>query len=147
MGLASLEPQFWEAFCRLVNREDLVGYQFAEGEKQTFLISEVSEIFKEKTREEWIELLYDADCCCEPINSVSEAFVDPQLLARDMITETDHPTEGRLKQIGIPLKFSETPGAIRLTAPNHGEHTLEVLKDLGYEDKEITQMGAEGVID
>ena len=73
--------------------------------------------------------------------------MDPQLLARDMITETDHPTEGRLKQIGIPLKFSETPGAIRLAAPNHGEHTLEVLKDLGYADKEITQMEAEGVID
>jgi len=110
MGLASLEPQFWEAFCRLVNREDLIGYEFAEGEKQTFLM-------------------------------------DPQLLARDMIIETDHPTEGRLKQIGIPLRFSETPGAIRLAAPNHGEHTIEILKELGYEDKEITQMEAEGVID
>jgi crotonobetainyl-CoA:carnitine CoA-transferase CaiB-like acyl-CoA transferase len=147
MGLASLEPQFWEAFCRLVNREGLVGYQFAEGEKQTFLISEVSEIFKDKTREEWIELLGDADCCCEPVNSVSEAFVDPQLLARDMIIETDHPTEGRLKQIGIPLKFSETPGAIRLAAPNHGEHTLEILKKLGYEDGEISDMEKEGVIE
>jgi crotonobetainyl-CoA:carnitine CoA-transferase CaiB-like acyl-CoA transferase len=107
----------------------------------------VSEIFKDKTREEWIELLGDADCCCEPVNSVSEAFVDPQLLARDMIIETDHPTEGRLKQIGIPLKFSETPGAIRLAAPNHGEHTLEILKKLGYEDGEISDMEKEGVIE
>ena len=147
MGLGALEPQFWEAFCKLVNREDLVGYQFAEGEKQTHLISEVSGIFKEKTRQEWIGFLKDTDCCCEPINSVSEALMDSQLLAREMILEADHPTEGRLKQIGIPVKFSETPGSLRLAPPNHGEHTLEVLKDLGYEDKEITQMEAEGVID
>ena len=147
MGLGALESQFWETFCRLVNREDLVGYQFAEGEKQVDLIAEVSEIFSERTRQEWVELLKDADCCCEPVNSVSEAFLDPQLQARDMILQTDHPSGGQLKQIGIPVKFSETPGAIRLAPPNFGEHTQEVLRDLGYEDKEITQMEAEGVID
>lgn len=146
MGLGALEPQFWEAFCKLVNREDLVGYQFAEGEKQTHLISEVSGIFKEKTRQEWIGFLKDTDCCCEPVNSVSEALMDSQLLAREMILEADHPTEGRLKQIGIPVKFSETPGSLRLAPPNHGEHTQEILKGLGYEDEEIGRMEEEGVI-
>jgi len=147
MGLGALEPQFWEAFCKLVNREDLVGYQFAEGEKQTHLISEVSGIFKEKTRQEWIGFLKDTDCCCEPVNSVSEALMDSQLLAREMILEADHPTEGRLKQIGIPVKFSETPGSLRLAPPNHGEHTQEILKGLGYEDGEISDMEKEGVIE
>jgi len=147
MGLGALEPQFWEAFCKLVNREDLVGYQFAEGEKQTHLISEVSGIFKEKTRQEWIGFLKDTDCCCEPVNSVSEALMDSQLLAREMILEADHPTEGRLKQIGIPVKFSETPGSLRLAPPNHGEHTREILKGLGYEDGEISDMEKEGVIE
>ena len=147
MGLGALEPQFWEAFCKLVNREDLVGYQFAEGEKQTHLISEVSGIFKEKTRQEWIGFLKDTDCCCEPVNSVSEALMDSQLLAREMILEVDHPTEGRLKQIGIPVKFSETPGSLRLAPPNHGEHTQEILKGLGYEDGEIRDMEKEGVIE
>ena len=146
MGLGALEPQFWEAFCKLVNREDLVGYQFAEGKKQTHLISEVSGIFKEKTRQEWIGFLKDTDCCCEPVNSVSEALMDSQLLAREMILEADHPTEGRLKQIGIPVKFSETPGSLRLAPPNHGEHTQEILKGLGYEDEEIGRMEEEGVI-
>ncbi len=147
MGLGALEPQFWEAFCKLVNREDLVGYQFAEGEKQTHLISEVSGIFKEKTRQEWVGFLKDTDCCCEPVNSVSEALMDSQLLAREMILEADHPTEGRLKQIGIPVKFSETPGSLRLAPPNHGEHTQEILKGLGYEDGEISDMEKEGVIE
>ncbi|UCD87149.1 MAG: CoA transferase [Desulfobacterales bacterium] len=147
MGLGALEPQFWETFCKLVNREDLVRHQFAEGEKQEYLISEVSKIFKERTRQEWIDFLRNADCCCEPVNSVSEALVDPQLLARDMILQTDHPTEGKLTQIGIPVKFSETPGTIRLAPPNHGEHTQEILKRLGYDDEEISRMEEEEVIE
>jgi crotonobetainyl-CoA:carnitine CoA-transferase CaiB-like acyl-CoA transferase len=145
MGLGALEPQFWEAFCKLVNRKDLVRHQFAEGEKQEHLISEVSKIFKEKTRQEWIEFLWNADCCCEPVNSISEALVDPQLVARDMILQTDHRTEGKLTQIGIPVKFSDTPGTIRLAPPNHGEHTQEVLKELGYDDEEISRMEEEGI--
>ena len=147
MGLGALEPQFWEAFCRSVNREDLVGHQFDEGEKQAHVISEVSNIFKEKTRQEWIQFLGDIDCCCEPVNSVTEALQDTQLRARDMILQTDHPTEGRLKQIGIPVKFSETPGTIRLAPPDHGEHTRETLKGLGFADEEIHEMEEEGVIE
>lgn len=146
MGLGALEPQFWEAFCKLVNREDLIAYQYAEGERQAHLISEVSEIFKEKTRQEWMEFLKSSDCCCEPVNLVSEALSDPQLLARDMIRETDHGSGESLKQIGIPLKFSETPGTIRLAPPRHGEHTQEVLKGLGYTDEEIREMEETGII-
>jgi crotonobetainyl-CoA:carnitine CoA-transferase CaiB-like acyl-CoA transferase len=146
MGLAALEPQFWEAFCRAVEREDLIGYQFAEGAKQEYLVAEVSQIFEEKTRQEWVALLRNVDCCCEPVNSVSEALADPQLLARDMILEMDHTTEGKIKQIGIPIKFSETPGAIRLIPPGHGEHTTEILRELGYQDEEIRKMGEDGVI-
>jgi crotonobetainyl-CoA:carnitine CoA-transferase CaiB-like acyl-CoA transferase len=146
MGLAALEPQFWEGFCKTVKREDLIEYQFSEGERQADLIVEVSKIFKDKTRAEWIELLKEADCCCEPVNSVSEALTDPQLLARDMILEMDHPTEGEIKQMGIPMKFSETPGAITLAPPGHGEHTVEILGALGYDDEEIKKMEEEGVI-
>jgi len=146
MGLAALEPQFWEVFCTTVEREDLLEYQFSEGEGQAYLIAEVSKIFKDKTRAEWVEFLKTADCCCEPVNSVSEALSDPQLLARDMILEMDHPTEGRIKQIGIPMRFSETPGAITLTPPGHGEHTIEILGALGYEDEEIKKMEEQGII-
>ena len=146
MGLAALEPQFWEDFCTTVEREDLIEYQFSEGERQTYLIAEVSKIFKDRTRAEWVELLKTSDCCCEPVNSVSEALNDPQLLARDMILEVDHPTEGRIKQTGIPMKFSETPGEITLTPPEHGEHTLEILGTLGYGDEEIKKMEEQGAI-
>jgi crotonobetainyl-CoA:carnitine CoA-transferase CaiB-like acyl-CoA transferase len=146
MALAAVEPRFWRDFCKTVEREDLIEYQFSEDERQAHVIAELSDIFKDKTRAEWVELLKTADCCCEPVNSVSEALTDPQLLARDMILEMEHPTEGRIKQTGIPMKFSETPGAITLTPPDHGEHTNEVLKALGYEDEEIKNMEEQGII-
>ena len=146
MGLAALEPQFWENFCTTVERKDLIEYQFAEGERQVDLIAEVSKIFKGKTRAEWVELFKRADCCCEPVNSVSDALTDPQLLAREMILEVEHPTEGRIKQAGIPMKFSETPGAITLAPPGYGEHTNEVLQALGYGEEEIKKMGEQGII-
>jgi crotonobetainyl-CoA:carnitine CoA-transferase CaiB-like acyl-CoA transferase len=147
MGLGALEEQFWEAFCKAVNREDLVPFQFSGGEKQVDVIAEVSRIFKEKTREEWIDFLQDTDFCCEPANSVSEAMSDPQLVAREMIVETDHPTEGRLEQIGIPIKFSDTPGSIRLNSPGHGEHTDEILLGLGYEEDDLKAFKEKGIIE
>ncbi len=146
MGLAALEPKFWEAFCRSVKRKDLIDHQFAEGEKQDELIAEITAIFRKRTRHEWTRFFKDHDCCCEPVNSVSQALSDPQVLARDMILETDHPTEGRIKQIGIPVKFSKTLGEIRLPAPDHGEHTAEILRGLGYEKGQIEKMEEEGII-
>jgi crotonobetainyl-CoA:carnitine CoA-transferase CaiB-like acyl-CoA transferase len=146
MGLAALEPQFWKNFCETVGRRDLIACQFSEGERQTQLIAEVSEIFKGKTKAQWVELLETADCCCEPVNSVSEALADPQLLARDMILEVEHPTIGRIKQTGIALKFSETPGEITLAPPGHGEHTIEMLEALGFEGREIKEMEEKGII-
>ena len=147
VGLGALETRFWEAFCKAIDRQDLVEHQFAGGEKQRILIDEVSRIFRQKTRQAWIDHLKEADCCCEPVNAVSEAVSDPQLLARNMLVEMDHPTEGRVKQIGIPFKFSETPGAVRLSPPRHGEHTREVLKSLGYDEKEMEVLEREGVIE
>jgi crotonobetainyl-CoA:carnitine CoA-transferase CaiB-like acyl-CoA transferase len=146
MALGALERQFWEAFCRAVGREDLAPFQFAEGDTQTDLVGEVSRIFKEKTRQEWIDFAGDKDFCCEPVNSVSEAISDPQLVAREMILGTGDPGEKKRRQIGFPVKFSETPGSVRFGAPAHGEHTREILVSLGYEESEIRELDEKGVI-
>ena len=146
MGLGALESQFWESFCKAVDREDFIPLQFAEGEEQADLITEVSRIFKQKTRREWMDSLKQTDCCCEPVNSVSEAISDPQVQSRDMVLETLHPVAGPLKQIGMPVKFSDTPGSIRRHAPAHGEHTAEILRGLGYDEKDLKEMEREGVI-
>ena len=93
-----------------------------------------------------MDSLKQTDCCCEPVNSVSEAISDPQVQSRDMVLETLHPVAGPLKQIGMPVKFSDTPGSIRRHAPAHGEHTAEILRGLGYDEKDLKEMEREGVI-
>jgi crotonobetainyl-CoA:carnitine CoA-transferase CaiB-like acyl-CoA transferase len=72
---------------------------------------------------------------------------DPQALAREMIVETTHPTAGQVAAIGLPIKFSGTPGSVRRAAPVLGQHTREVLREHGFSDAEADQMAALGAIE
>jgi formyl-CoA transferase len=95
----------------------------------------------------WIERLRAAGVPCGPINSVAEALTDPHTLARDMVRTVKHPTVGDLKMVGIPFRFSGTPGAIRRAPPLLGQHTEEVLgAELGLSAESIAQLRAEKVI-
>jgi crotonobetainyl-CoA:carnitine CoA-transferase CaiB-like acyl-CoA transferase len=88
MTLGALEPKFWANFCRKVDREDLVTRQFDSGEQRTSLFEEVRATFRSRTQTEWIELMVDADCCCEPVLSMSEAFEHAQTRAREMVRQS-----------------------------------------------------------
>jgi crotonobetainyl-CoA:carnitine CoA-transferase CaiB-like acyl-CoA transferase len=72
---------------------------------------------------------------------------DPQALAREMVVETTHPTAGKVKSIGLPIKFSETPGSVTRAAPVLGQHTREVLREHGFSDAEADQMAAQSAIE
>jgi crotonobetainyl-CoA:carnitine CoA-transferase CaiB-like acyl-CoA transferase len=146
MSLGALEPQFWSAFCKAVDREDLIKVQFAPGKEARELIAEVEKIFSERTREAWGELLKDVDCCCEPVNNFDEAFSHPQVVARNMLCEMEHPTEGTIRQINFPGKFSDTPALMRSVPPTLGQHTGEILKELGMTDGEIADLAKEKII-
>jgi crotonobetainyl-CoA:carnitine CoA-transferase CaiB-like acyl-CoA transferase len=80
------------------------------------------------------------------VQSLDEVFADPQVRSRQMLVETTHPKAGRVRQIGVPIKFSETPGEIRRPAPEIGEHTEEILGELGYAQEEIDRLRKMGVI-
>lgn len=95
---------------------------------------------------EWAGLLAAAGVPAAPINTVPEALAHPQVLARDMVVELDHPTAGRIRALGSPLKLSADPPALRSAPPLHGQHTAEVLHELGYTSDEVERLRSTGAL-
>jgi crotonobetainyl-CoA:carnitine CoA-transferase CaiB-like acyl-CoA transferase len=137
ISLGALEPKFWRNFCKAIGREDLILKQFIEGEERVQIIEEIRKLIKTKTQKEWIEIFKDTDACLEPILTLEEVFQHPHVLHRKMVMEYEHPAEGKIRQIGNPIKSSQFPFEIRTPSPAWGEHTMEVLKAIGYSEEEI----------
>jgi crotonobetainyl-CoA:carnitine CoA-transferase CaiB-like acyl-CoA transferase len=90
----------------------------------------LQEVLGQKPTAYWVDLLNTAGVPVGPVQTYDEVFVDPQAVAREMVANIDHPAAGPMRTLGIPVKLSETPGALRRPAPLLGEHTEEVLAEL-----------------
>ena len=95
--------------------------------------------FRTKTADEWFEILNEVDVCAAPVLTLAEAFNDPHNLARKMVVEVETPGVGKVKQVGIAPKLSDTPGQVRSPAPTPGQHTDAVLADLGFDAETIAK--------
>jgi len=146
LSLGSLEPHFYANLCRALGREDLIPLQH-----DTARWGEIFDCFRaefrKKTRDEWFEILREIDICVAPVYSLDEALDDRHNRHRGMVIEMNHPTLGKVRQVGIGTKLSDTPGAVRSLAPRPGEHTDEVLRQLGYDDGSISTLRRESAIE
>lgn len=115
-------------------------------ENRVVLAETLSLVFLKHSTAHWLEAFEKAGVPAGPVLSITEMHADPQALARDMIVSTDHPVAGQVKTIGHPVKFSETPGGVKRPAPLMGQHTAEVLREIGYSESQIVAMAAAGVI-
>ena len=141
----------WERLCAAIGRDDLASDpRFARPRDRMdnlgALVSTLEETFARETTGHWLTALEAAGVPAGPIYTLDEVYADPQVRARDMVVETEHPTAGRVRNIGIPVKLSETPGAFRRPAPALGEHTDEVLRELGVSDARISKLRASGAV-
>lgn len=149
--VACLTEGFWANLCPAIGRPELADDpRFATNKVRTrnrgVLIPILAAIFEKKTRAEWTELLTAADVPCGPVNALADAFSDPQVMHNEMVLEVAHPKAGRIKVPGVAVKLSRTPGRISAPPPMLGEHTQEVLADLGYSPEAIAGLRATGVI-
>ncbi len=141
-----IEPHFWERFCRALGRDDLILHHRAKGEKLQEVHAAIKEAFLTRTRDEWFDIMKDADTCVSPVLELDEVVNDPQLLSRDMFPQFDHPTEGKVTQLGMPVKLSDTPAEFRSFAPVLGQQTDEILQGLGYSLQQIKDLRESGAI-
>jgi len=145
ISIGSLEPHFFVNLCKVMGREDFIPHQW-DAAKRDEIYAHFRAQFKSKTRDEWFEILKQTDICAGPVYSLEEALNDPHNLAREMLVEVDHPTLGKVKQLGIGTKLSETPGKVRSTAPLPGQHTDDVLRSVGYDDAAIASLRERGLV-
>ncbi len=141
----------WERLCAAIGREDLASdSRFSEPKDRMnsldALVSTLEGIFAQRTSAEWLDALESAGVPAGPIYDLAQVYDDPQVRSREMVVETDHPVSGRTRNIGIPVKLSETPGRFRLPAPILGQHTDEILREFGCADAEIGSLRESGAV-
>src|SRR5262245_51463261 len=144
--LGALEPQFWANFCRLTAREDLRSLQHVEGAERDRVEGELRQLFRTRTRAEWVALLHEADVCAGPVLELDEVVRDPQLVQRGLFTAVEHPKLGSVRQVAFPVQMSATPAQVRTSPPELGEHTDAVLQTLGYDAAAIAAFRRDGVV-
>ncbi len=147
------QPEAWGRLCQAIGRPDLAGDpRFATREKlyehREELIAALDGVFAARPRDEWVRALKEHDVFCSPVNTALEYTADPQVAANDYVVGLAHRLFGDIKVPAYPVEFSGTPARPGFTAPRLGEHTLEVLRDIGgYSEREIAALRENGVID
>ncbi len=146
--IACLEPHFWVNLCRLLGCEDLIEYQRSphSQEEMDDASGQLAEIFLTRSRDEWTEFFSGEDVCFGPVNYLDETFADAQVIHREMVIEKEHPTVGKVKQVGMPIKLSDTPSRIDSLGVPEGTNTDEILAELGYGSEEIDRLAESGAV-
>lgn len=145
--------RYWSAFCKALGIENLendprfrdIEVRSRE-ENSAELIRILDGIFASRPREEWLKILKEHKLICTRVQTISDLLSDPQVLENEYIMDYDHPVFGRIKTVGFPWNFSETPPSLRLPAPQLGQHTEEILLELGYSWKDISNIREQEVI-
>jgi crotonobetainyl-CoA:carnitine CoA-transferase CaiB-like acyl-CoA transferase len=145
LSVGIIEVKFWREFCKGLNRDDLILKQFAIGEEREEVFKEIQEGLLKKTQKEWMNVFINLDACVMPVKSFAEAIQDPQIRARNMVVDINHPKLGKIQNIASPIKYSRTPLSIRSTAPKTGQNTKEILGSLGYSVEQIQNFEKDGI--
>jgi formyl-CoA transferase len=143
--------RLWVRLCETIGRPDLLeDERFATNDDRMAnreqLAEELDKTLQTATTVEWVRRFEEAGFPAGPIYNYQEVFEDPHTIERGMLEQYDHPVEGTVNTLGIPVKLSKTPGSVRLHAPLLGEHTDDVLLEAGIDDERIAALRDEGVV-
>jgi len=151
INIAAGNDNLWKKFCKATDLAQIADDpKFATNPKRVEnrdeVVAIVSKKIKTKTMQEWLDILNEAGVPCGPIYTVDQIFKDPQVLAREMLVEIDHPKCGKIQVTGSPIKLSETPAEIKTHPPMLGEHNSSILQEFGFSEEDITKLKEDKVI-
>ena len=149
--VGGLPENRWPAFCQAIGRPEMeedprFAKYFDRMARLEELYAILDEVFSTKATSEWMELLAAADCICAPVATYEDLVNDPQVRANEYIVDVDHPGRGRMPVVGAPWRFSETPAEVAAAAPELGQHSEEVLLELGYTWEQIGALREQGAV-
>jgi formyl-CoA transferase len=151
LNICAANQRLWARLCSAIGREDLPDDpRFRTNDdrmrNREELEAELEKTLADRPAQEWVDVLLGVGVPAGPIYDYGQVFDDPHTHARQMVVEMDHPVEGRIRGLGIPVKLSDTPGSVRRAAPLLGEHTGELLAGLGYTEEEIRALREKGAV-
>jgi crotonobetainyl-CoA:carnitine CoA-transferase CaiB-like acyl-CoA transferase len=144
--LGAMEEKFWISFCKVIGREDLIPLQWEGQTIQEKMKEELSLLFREKTRAEWLKLLDGQGTCFSPVLNMEETLNSPHLQERGMFQGIKGEGGETIPQIGFPIKLSNTPAAYSIPPPRMGQESRSVLQKAGFSIEEIQLLEEEGII-
>jgi len=141
----------FKIFCDILELSDLAEDEryktvSARSTNRRTLLPIIQDKLLEQSADYWVDLFREKGIASGPINTVDKVFTDPQVIARDMVTEIDHPVLDKVKLISSPLKLSDTPTEIKKYPPQPGEHTEDILKELNYNEDQIKSFLDNGIV-
>lgn len=145
VAIGAVENRFWKKLCELLGGSQYAALQYSESHRQQ-IIDWLRAVFAAQPLAHWQELLGGQDVCFSVIADLPEVMTSPLFRERDMVCEYMAADGTNATTLGIPVKLSLTPGALRTPPADFGTHTVEVLRELGYSDESITRLRSDGIV-
>src|SRR6185503_14152402 len=143
LSVGALEPKFWQGLCQALGVPELAARQYGGGERSRQVVERLAAIFATRDRDDWVRELAAADVCVEPVLDADEVLAQAQT-ARSLV---DGQTTGTpFRTVAFPVRLSDTPARTRRDPPRLGEHTDEVLAEIGYGSQEIESLRGAGAL-
>lgn len=146
IAIAPLEPKFWIELCSVLRLEKYQDKQLTSETEANRIRDDLAVIFRQKTRDEWVKILNEREIPCAPIYDVREVLADPHVRSRKMIFEMETEAFGKLNQLATPIRVTHSPLTARSPPPRLGEHTIQILQEIGYSMSDAKRLKSEGTI-